>query len=255
LWGITLIGLLHFKSDMLVLASSRSAHDVGVYAVAYAFVEQMLFIPSVFIAALFPILARHLAREDDEQAPLVVQKAFQVLLLLAVPATLVLFFMPRVAIHVISNAQFDEATTPLRILAFAFVPIFLNTLFFAVLVNLNRQRALIIVAAVTLLANTALNVYLIPRYGYTAAAITTVLTESLGFVLSLVFALRARPLGLSLGLTARVAAATIAAAAAGALLRDLPELMTAAGAVAAFFAVAIATRAVTLADVRLVLGR
>lgn len=255
LWGITVIGLLHFKSDVLVLAATRSSHEVGVYAVAYAFLEQTMFIPSVFIAVLFPILARHLAREDGAAGARVVQKAFQVLLLLAVPATLFLFFMPRIAIHLVSNAEFDAATTPLRVLAFAFVPIFLNSLFFAVLVNLNKQRLLMIVAATTLVLNTGLNLYLIPKYGYDAAAATTVFTEGLGFVLSVWFAARSRSLGLSPALAARVAMAGIAGAVVGAMLRNAPELVTGAAAVAAFFAVAIAARVVTLADLRLVVGR
>jgi O-antigen/teichoic acid export membrane protein len=255
LWGITVIGLLHFKSDTLVLAATRSPHEVGVYAVAYAFLEQTMFVPSVFIAVLFPILARHLVRRDDLEGPRVVQKAFQVLLLLAVPATLLLFFMPRVAIHLVSNAEFDSAATPLRILAFAFVPIFLNSLFFAVLVNLNKQRLLMVVAGTTLAVNTGLNLYLIPKYGYVAAAATTVFTESLGFVLSIFFAARARPLGLSPSLVARVSVAGIAGAAVGAILRSAPELVTGAAAVAAFFAVAVAARVLTLADIRLVIGR
>lgn len=255
LWGITVIGLLHFKSDTLVLAATRSPHEVGVYAVAYAFLEQTMFVPSVFIAVLFPILARHLLKRNDPEGPRVVQKAFQVLLLLAVPATLLLFFMPRVAIHLVSNAEFDSATTPLRILAFAFVPIFLNSLFFAVLVNLNRQRLLMVVAGATLAVNTGLNLYLIPRYGYVAAAATTVFTETLGFALSMFFAARARPLGLSPALVARVAVAGLAGAAVGAILRSAPEIVTGAAAVGAFFAVAVAARVLTLADIRLVVGR
>ena len=255
LWGITVIGLLHFKSDTLVLAATRSPHEVGVYAVAYAFLEQTMFVPSVFIAVLFPILARHLVHRDDPEGPRVVQKAFQVLLLLAVPATLLLFFMPRVAIHLVSNAQFDSATTPLRILAFAFVPIFLNSLFFAVLVNLDKQRLLMVVAGTTLVLNTGLNLFLIPRYGYVAAAATTVFTESLGFVLSMVFAARSRPLGLSPTLVARVAVAGIAGAVVGAILRSAPELVAGAAAVGAFFVVAVAARVLTLADIRLVVGR
>jgi lipopolysaccharide exporter len=255
LWGITVIGLLHFKSDILVLAATRSPHEVGVYAVAYAFLEQTMFVPSVFVAVLFPILARHLVRRDDPDGPRVVQKAFQVLLLLAVPATLLLFFMPRVAIDLVSNAEFASATTPLRILAFAFVPIFLNSLFFVVLVNLNKQRLLMVVAGTTLAVNTGLNLYLIPRYGYVAAAATTVFTETLGFVLSLVFAARSRPLGLSPALVVRVGVAGIAGAAVGAILRNAPELVTGAAAVAAFFTVAVAARVLTLADIRLVIGR
>src|SRR5205823_3703558 len=145
LWGITVIGLLHFKSDVLVLAATRSSHEVGVYAVAYAFLEQTMFIPSGFIA---------------------------------------------------------------------------------VLVNLNKQRLLMIVAATTLVLNTGLNLYLIPKYGYDAAAATTVFTEGLGFVLSVWFAARSRSLGLSPALAARVAMAGIAGAVVGAMLRNAPELVT-----------------------------
>ena len=47
----------------------------------------------------------------------------------------------------------------------------------------------------------------------------------------------------------------MAGAAVGAILRHAPKLVAGTSAVVAFFAVAVATRVLTLADLRLVVGR
>ena len=49
-----ILGIVHFRIDTVLLSILKPLADVGVYSVAYRFIEQVLYIPSFFVAASFP---------------------------------------------------------------------------------------------------------------------------------------------------------------------------------------------------------
>jgi O-antigen/teichoic acid export membrane protein len=68
---VSILGLLHFKVDSLMLSVLRPAEDLGIYAVAYRFLEQALILPGLFLAALFPILTRSVTERTPDGEALV----------------------------------------------------------------------------------------------------------------------------------------------------------------------------------------
>jgi O-antigen/teichoic acid export membrane protein len=185
--AVIVLGLLHFRLDAVLLSLMRPSEDVGVYTVAFRFLEQSLVLPVVFMAAVFPLLAVAVRGGDAAD---VVRKAFNFLLLIALPLALGLAVLAGPLVAVFAGDGFEDAATPLRILAPALVFAFVSSVFSAVLIALNRQRALILASLGGLALNLALNLWAIPRFGYTGAAVTTVFSEAVG--LCLVFALARR---------------------------------------------------------------
>ena len=76
------------KVDSLMLSVMRPAEDLGVYTVAYRFLEQALILPGLLMAAVFPLLVRAVQRSPDGKA--ILGRAVSLLLVVAVPLTLVL---------------------------------------------------------------------------------------------------------------------------------------------------------------------
>jgi O-antigen/teichoic acid export membrane protein len=255
IWGVTVIGFFHFKADVLILAAFRPSSDVGIYALGYAFIEQALFLPGFLMAVVFPIIARGIAQATGSRVQVVIAKAFEVLLLVGVAMNLVLFFGARPLIELVSSSEFADAATALQVLSFSLVPFFVNTLFFSILVALNRQRALATIAGVAVLGNSVLNLLLIPEYGYMASAVITVVTETFGCVLYLLCVRRAHRFVVPASFAGRVGLATLIGVTAGAISAELGGLVAASLALVAFIAAGFATRVVTIADVRFVAGR
>ena len=254
LWGITVVGLLHFKGDMLILAAFRPSEDVGIYAVGYAFLEQALFLPGFVMAAIFPIVMHRISGGEHTEARVVIRKGFEILVLGGIATALVFLFMANTLVHLVASSEFEDAVVPMRIVSLALVPLFANALLFALLVAVNRTRALLLVSGATIGINTALNLALIPKYGYVAAALTTVLTETLGFAMNLFFARRAYP-ALDFGFVPRAALATAGAAMAGLAGLAVSEPAAAALAVATFISLVLVAGLVSVDDVRLTLKR
>jgi O-antigen/teichoic acid export membrane protein len=192
---VIVLGLLHFKVDSLMLSVLKPPEDVGIYTVAFRFVEQALVVPALFMAAVFPILTRalHGSRADAEA---VIGKSSRFLVLLAVPLAAGTFVLARPLVVLVGGADLAAAAEPLRILAPAIVFVFANAVFAGVLLALNRRRELIAASFAGLAINVALNAYFIPAYGYNGAAATTVVSEALGFGFVFVLARQAFPFSL-----------------------------------------------------------
>jgi O-antigen/teichoic acid export membrane protein len=254
IWLVTIVGLLHFQGDMVLLSLLQPPREVGIYSIAYKFIEQSFLLPGLFMSAVFPILARRIA-ESRERTEELIRKTFGFLLLLAIPLALVLFVLATDFVRIIAAPEFDPAASPLRVVALALPVIFASMVYFNVLIVLNRQRALITVSLASLLLNVGLNLYFIPRYSYMGAAWTTVATETVSFLGVLLMAHRAYRVHLDYSLVARLTLPTALAVGTVVATGALPAVASAASAVAVFFVGAIVVRAVTPTDVKLLLGR
>jgi O-antigen/teichoic acid export membrane protein len=200
LGAVIVLGLLHFKVDSVLLALMRSPEEVGTYTVAYRFLEQSLVLPGVFMAAVFPLLASAVRTGGAED---VIRKAFSFLLLIGAPLALIFIVFAGPLVALAAGDGFGDSVVPLRILAPALVVAFVNVVFASVLIALNRQRALILVSLAGLAFNVLVNLYAIPRFGYNGAAVTTVVSETLGFCAVFLLAKRACPFRLSPRLVTR----------------------------------------------------
>ena len=253
---VSILGLLHFKVDSLMLSVLRPAEDLGIYAVAYRFLEQALILPGLFLAALFPILTRSVLKREPEGEALV-RRAFNVLLLVALPLAIAVFALADPLVRLLAGEAFADSARPLQILVPALVLAFANAPFATLLIALNRRAALIGASLTGLALNVGLNAWAIPAYGYTGAAVTTVVSELVGFVLIFALARRAYPFALGGGYVLRLLPPVGAMALTFALfaVAGFPGWPALVPAALVFAGAAYAARAVTRGDVRLILGR
>jgi len=142
-----------------------------------------LFIVGVAIPLAF---GKRIERGDSRRA-----RFFKVLVLLGWPLTVGTF----VLVHPIGRLfrLFPQSEASLRILAFAIVFLFANSAFYAMLNATNRQHMNAWATGLAAAINIALNLILIPFYGYLAASATTVVTEASLCVFGWWFVQRHRP--------------------------------------------------------------
>ncbi len=119
------------------------------------------------------------------------QRFFKVLVLLGWPLTVGTF----VLVHPIGRLfyLFSQSEASLRILAFGIVFLFANSAFYAMLNATNRQGFNAWATGLAAALNVALNLILIPFFGYLAASATTVVTEAALCAIGWWFVQRRRP--------------------------------------------------------------
>ncbi|HBB37325.1 MAG: Membrane protein involved in the export of O-antigen and teichoic acid [Candidatus Moranbacteria bacterium GW2011_GWC1_45_18] len=178
-----IIVFAYFKLDTIILSILKTNADVGIYNAAYKVVENVAFFPAMFVGLVMPIMSRYIFHER-EKFEKVADKTFKVFLVLVVPLLVGMIFFAKNIIGLIGGAGYEDSVLVLKILAFAMAFIFFGSFFTNVIIAGNQQRKLIAILLFCAVFNITLNLYMIPRFSYKGAAVTSSLTEFLVAVLS-----------------------------------------------------------------------
>lgn len=177
LGAATGVGLVYWRIDVVLIALIRGSREVGLYSAAYKFADLAQAFAAGVYTSLFAPLTRFMATKDPRARPLV-QKAFDILFALSAPgAVLAALFAPQIIV-LIAGHQYESGATALRILALVPVFSFVAGLLERGLIAVGRERLVLITNLVGVVVNVGLNLWLIPTFGYVAAAVTTVLTAA-----------------------------------------------------------------------------
>jgi O-antigen/teichoic acid export membrane protein len=167
---------LYVKLDQILVFEFAGSRQAGLYGAAYRILDQIQFIPSSVMTTLFPLIAAAYPR-DRERVRTLLQTAGEYLTMASLPALAFTVVAAQPIIRLLFGPAFDEAAPALPILMGAFVSISFGYLAGNMVVILELQSRFIRYAAIGLVVNATLNILLIPRYGFLAAAWITLLTE------------------------------------------------------------------------------
>jgi O-antigen/teichoic acid export membrane protein len=228
LWGAIL--LVYGSIDIVMLQGMTNSDVVGWYGLAYRWVGIPVVLPAILATVTLPSLSS-LASVDKARFALIVNRALQIVLLVAIPMAV---GTALIASDIIGTMHypvgFDRSALLMRVLAIH-IPIVALDMILAVALTANdRQKAWLAVGCVAVVFNPTLNLFAIPftthRFGDGAigASVVTVATE----LVMLVGAIYLRPPGvldrqtLSVGLRCLGAAAIMVPAVLLAAALPLP---------------------------------
>jgi O-antigen/teichoic acid export membrane protein len=165
--------ILYFKVDQPILYALRQHQEAGWYAAAYKPFEALLFIPMTLLSVVFPVLSVYFRERPQELAD-AVSRFFKALLVVGWPIAVGLFML---AHPLTKTFLYPESEPALQILSLALAIGFVNNAFIGALSASDHQLSFTWAAGWSLVANVALNLILIPFFGYRGASWATVLTE------------------------------------------------------------------------------
>jgi O-antigen/teichoic acid export membrane protein len=172
-----LLATLFFRMDVTLLQPMRGDIVVGWYTTAYKFIDGLIIIPSTFTIALFPIMSR-LAASAHGSLVRAYCLAIKYLAALSLPVALLTTVYSREIILVFGGPEYlPHAATALRLLIWFFPFSCMNQVTQYVLISINQQHFLTRAFVIGVTFNLISNLILIPRYGYQASAVITVLSE------------------------------------------------------------------------------
>lgn len=258
--GLGLAGILvtlYVRLDQILVFKLAGSRQAGLYAADYRLLDQIQFIPSSVMTTLFPLIAAAYPA-DRERVRGLLQATAEYLTMASLPILAFTIVAARpIVTFLFGGEQFAAAAPALPVLAGAFVSISFGYLVGNMVVVLELQRVFVRNAAIGLVLNVALNVALIPRYGFQAAAWTTLATEVTVMSLSMREVLRALAIRPRAQRFARVLAAALAMGALVGLARAAGSPLGALAAIAAlsYPLALLAVRALTREELVSVLRR
>ena len=185
---VTILGLASYRLDALVLAFLKDSYDVGIYGLAYRFMEASVPLGAFVVAAVFPVLVREEARQ--ERRALQIARATDLLLIVSVGVAIATIVLAPDLVRVLGGAAYAPSVVPLRILALSLPLTFVGMLLSWTLIARGLQRRLIPLAAASVVLNLALNLALVPTYSYKASAAITLAMEAVGVIVLVIMVRR-----------------------------------------------------------------
>jgi O-antigen/teichoic acid export membrane protein len=176
---ISILALLYFKVDTLILSIFRGAEEVGIYSLAYRVLENILVLWGYYMASVYPLLSKF--SKEKEKYENIFKNSFRAGVLGGLGVLVIGWLLAPLVIRILGGEGFRESIITLRILLFS-IPLFLvNNLFYHVFLVKKGAKQLLFFLSFSLFINIILNLIFIPRWGYIIAALNTLITE--GFLL------------------------------------------------------------------------
>lgn len=208
----TLLTVTYGRIDqVLVFELAPHRYEAGLYGAVYRLLEQAGFAPAAVMTTLFPIVSAAYPG-DLVRVRRLVQFALEGLAILSLPSLAFSLVASHQIVNTLFGVSFDRSAGVLPVLMGAYVAICFGYVAGYMSVVTGLQGRFVWYALLGLGVNVCLNLFLIPRYGFNAAAWTTLATEMLVVGLELRAILRRLDMRLAVS---RFTRALIASAAAG----------------------------------------
>ncbi len=172
---------IYNRIDTLILPHLRSFTENGYYTAVYKFWDTLAFVPAVVAAALYPYFAEKISLGHVEEVRKVLYTYTRFLIALAIPASVGAYLLAsRLVVSFFGN-EFLPAAPALWLLVIAVSILFIYVPVNSLIIS-QRTKLATTITGVTLVINLALNLTLIPIYGFVVAALITVVSELIQLV-------------------------------------------------------------------------
>ena len=170
--------------DQILLSILINDKTLGWYSVAYKITYALQFVPAAFAAAIFPALSNYYVNAK-EKLQMVFEKSMYFLIIISIPTALGVSILADKIILSLYGHDFQPSILTLQIFVLAVIPIFLNYPCGSVLNACDRQKTNTLNMGITMLINIILHIILIPRYQQIGAAVATLISLLVLFILNL----------------------------------------------------------------------
>jgi O-antigen/teichoic acid export membrane protein len=225
------LGVVYLRTTVVLTSLVASELQSGYFATAFRVMEVAIGVPVLLIGALFPILARA-AATDNERLQAAIARIFEATLACGALVAVCVAAGSPLAIEILSGKpNAIPAMNALGILGVGLGFSFIGAASQYALLAIHEHRAILLVNVVALALNVTLTLLLAPSHGAGGAALALAISEATVATLSTILLKRSQS-GLTppLGVLARIAISAALGAAAALGLKSLGSIPEALGA-------------------------
>ena len=171
---------IYYNLDMVMLGYMKTEADVGIYNAAYKILLVGIIPFTLILNSFFPTLSK-IGLTKSLEFKKVISQYGTLLISSAIIISSIIFFNAGELIQILFGKQFLKASIPLSILSLNILVIGTNIFFGNPLIAWGKQKQYSFAIALGAVANIILNILLIPKYSYSGAAFSTLLSEVVVF--------------------------------------------------------------------------
>lgn len=173
---ISVSGVLYTYLDSIILSLLKPMEVVGWYNVAYRLMIVLLFIPTAFNMAIFPVMSKYFVSAHNS-LKLLYEKYFKLMIIIGIPIGFGTTLLANKIIFIIFGSSYANSAIALQILVWTIVFTFAGAPFVQLLQATSREMVITKISMICVVINLVLNIILIPKFSYVGACFATLITE------------------------------------------------------------------------------
>jgi len=178
-FGIITLALgLSYKFDTVLLTIFRGDVETGYYNAAYNLVFSAVVFSNVINTALYPSLSRH-SVHSPQNLPGIYSRTLRYMMAVSLPIAVGVWALADQLVPFLYTAKYLPAVEALKIVIWVVPLMFASEFLGYVVVIANQERVVARSVVISTCINIGANLVLVPRFGFVAAAVMTVLTEAI----------------------------------------------------------------------------
>lgn len=188
-WYIAVSGIfsvIYARIDQIMLKTMlNSTAENGIYAVAVKIAEMWYFVPSAIVVSFQPIINAEKKEHNEKRYIELLQQLYDIVALVGIAFGIMILLFGKIAINILYGAEYAASATVLSICVWSGLFATLGVARSVWMINENLQKYNIVYTLAGAVTNIVLNILIIPKLGAIGAAITTVISEIVADVITL----------------------------------------------------------------------
>ena len=169
---------IYTNIDNVMLGFMTSDADVGYYGAAVKIKTILVSIVTALGTVLLPRVSYYVEHGEDREYKRVIEKAYNFVILLALPLTIYFIFFAKEGILLLSGDAYHDSIVPMQVIMPTLIIIGIsNILGLQILVPTNRERTVLKAEIIGAMVDIIINLALISSLRSTGAAIGTLVAE------------------------------------------------------------------------------
>ena len=173
---ISILSVLYFRVDTIMLEVMKGERVVGIYSAAYKVVELLIVIPGTICIVTLPGLA--VTYMNNIQA--FRKSSRNTLALLGTTGAILGLFIYLFSTQIILffyGSEFSNSIKSLSVLSGTIFFLFMNGFMAYIMIAMNKEMNVVGILILSTIINIIFNYFLIPQYSHVGAAISTLISE------------------------------------------------------------------------------
>lgn len=173
---------VYYSIDVVMLSQISGNYATGIYNATYRLISVLTLFYGIYSSVIYPVMSKYF-KNDKRLLVITYEKSIKYLMLVMIPLSVATMFYSLDIIQLIYGNQYDAASSALSILIWTVCLLFVNGAGNSLLTASHKEVTITKIYSMAAVFNIALNFILIPYLSFIGAAITTVLSDILIFII------------------------------------------------------------------------
>jgi O-antigen/teichoic acid export membrane protein len=185
---LVIVSAVFYKLNVVLLQYLSNSDEVAWYSASFKLIEAGFFVPTIFIAAIFPYLCRENNNgRVSSYAVKLIKKSAILLIIIAIGIALILLRYSTEIIVLLYGKEFVPSIKILEIIAFMPVFVYLNELLFITYVSIEKQKTILRISIIPLSLYLILCFILIPKLNSEGAAWALMISQAVLLAVNIIY--------------------------------------------------------------------